>query len=524
MLQHKDRWPTIIMASLAIITIVIGVFSYIGPPAIFPDPSWGFQVMRSMERGGAFNLMIGPDQDNIAKDTSFFLTWWSPGQYMVPYFFKTLLGVNTAHASVITIVLFELLGLFGFYAFFKKIGFTPMIAALSVAFIATQQFYFTPYAFYNGGEVLMFGYVGWFLYGCFSFRKIDGWLLLFVLLAGWIGFFCKSSMLLIFLSGICCLWINLSQPDKNWWTWIKNGIWLGVPALLSIAGIYLFFLRKGSNPASQNNGWRIIWETFTFPLASPLIAGFSVDDMTQGLVYHPDGGLLTHTGVVVVLILLSLLTIALIYAIIKWIPSPNYRLLIVVFYIASVVFFSYAFFRQLAISYEGRHFRTIGLLIVPGVIYLVCRTKLAYRLLFGLLWLFIGYFSIQMLSREYQYNIAEGIRGNSGLNQGFVDQPSLNKLMKLDREHNNALFVFISADLGLEIEHNRIITIEPIGRDVKVKLEDYVYDGHAGPLYILLPSDYAENGRARFIQRCFPGYKNFKVDSETEDYIIYSAE
>jgi len=295
--------------------------------------------------------------------------------------------------------------------------------------------------------------------------------------------------------------------------------------VLSVAGIYVFFLSKGANPASESaGGWRVIWETFTFPLASPMLAGFSVDDLAKGLVYSPDGQMFNHFWTVVILLLLAAISIWLIISIVKYVPYREYKLLVIVFYCISVLFFSYAFVRQLAISYEGRHFRAVGLVVIPGALYLVSRSRIIFKALFGLMWLFIAGSTFIRIYSDYNYNKNEGVRGNSGLAQQFIDEPTMNYLLKLDKQQRNATFAFVSADLGLEITHNRIITIEPIGLNVKVKYEDYTYNGHAGPLHIMLPSDYEKNGRAKFLTKCFPGYQNFKAVKLTEDYTVYSAE
>lgn len=523
--MNNNKLANLILGIPLVVTLIIGLFSYTAPPAIFPDPSWGFQVMRSMEMGSGFNLLISPDQADIAKNTSMFLTWWSPGQYLTPYFFKYLLGVNTGQASVLTVVLCEMTGLLGFFAFFKRIGFKPVLAAASVLFISCQQFYYIPYIFYNGGEVLMFAYAGWFLYGCFHFRKTGVAMFLFVLMAGWIGFFTKSSMMLVYAAGLLCMWINISPPRKDYAVWLKNSFAIGLPAVLSVAFIYLFFFSKGSNPASASeHSWRIIWETFSFPLASPLLSGFSVDDLTQGLVYSPDGQLFNHFWTVMVLLLLAIVSITLIICLLRYIPHRPYKIVVAVFYSIFVLFFSYAFFRQLAISYEGRHFRVVGLIVIPGVLYLISQTRMVFKAAFALLWLFITYTSFNRLHTEYTFNKTEGVHGPTGITQQFVDQPTLNYLLQLDNKQRNATFVFISADLGLEILHNRIITIEPIGADVGTYYDDYTYEGHAGPLHIMLPSEYEKNGGAKFILKCFPGYKGFVVKKVSEDYVVYSGE
>src|ERR1700761_2990041 len=248
--SNNQKLAKIIIGGLFTIIVVMGILLFINPPALFPDPANGFQVMRAMEMGGGFNLMISPDQGDISKNTSEFLTWWSPGQYLVPYTFKLLFGLNTGQASAVTITLCQLLGLAGFYSFFKKIGFTPFIAAISILFIACQQFFVVPYVFYNGGEILFFAFIGWVLYRCTALKNADWKLLVFVLLSGWIGFLCKSSVMWMYAAGLLFLWLKLSLPIKKTSNWIWNGIWIGVPAVVAVVTIYVFFLSKGQNPAS----------------------------------------------------------------------------------------------------------------------------------------------------------------------------------------------------------------------------------------------------------------------------------
>src|SRR5437879_7234638 len=127
---NQQSLPKIITGALCVLIVVLGTLLFINPPSVFPDPANGFLVMRSMEMGNGFNLMISPDQGDISKNTAEFLTWWSPGQYLVPYAFKLLFGFNTGQASALTITLCQLLGVCGFYSFFKKIGFSPLISAI----------------------------------------------------------------------------------------------------------------------------------------------------------------------------------------------------------------------------------------------------------------------------------------------------------------------------------------------------------------------------------------------------------
>ncbi|WP_121812699.1 hypothetical protein [Mucilaginibacter kameinonensis] len=522
MLKQKLQAHQIILLVVSGIVFIMGVMLIIAPAAIYPDPSKGFQVMRSMELGSAFNISVKPNQNDISKNTSEFLAWWSPGQYLVPYFFKLIFGVNTGRASSIVTLLFSLSGIFGFYYFFKKAGFTPMISALSVLFIFIQVSFFTPYVFYNGGEVLLLGYTGWFLYGCVAFEKISLKMAVFLFTAGIIGFICKSSFLWMLAAACCFLWIRFSIGTKDLATWIKNGIWIGIPAILSLLTINHFYLSKGGNPSTVHGSVKLAWETFGFPLASPILTAFSIDDLTNGLLFHDDTPMFSYVWGVIIVLVCALLSILLIRFVVKKVPYKHYALLLTVFYVVAVLFFGQSFLRQANISYEARHLRLIGLIAAPGIIYLVSELQRGFKYLFYFVCFVIAYSSYKYFVPSYFQNKNISARGYSGIAQLFIDQPSLNYIRNLDKQNTNAIFVFNSPDLSLEIEHNRTITVEDIGPEVAIDYDDYVYKGHAGPLYIVLPSNYL-GPKSTIMRKCFPGYKGFKMTMLSNDYILWEA-
>ena len=519
---NKQQLPRIIMGALFTIIVVLGILLFIAPPSIFPDPANGFQVMRCMELGGKFNIMTAPDQDDISKNTSEFLTWWSPGQYLVPYAFKLIFGVNTGQASALTITLCQLLGLAGFYSLFKKIGFTPLIASLSMLFIACQQFFVVPYVFYPGGEILFFAFTGWFLYGCVCLKSTGWKLFIFVLLSGWVGFFCKSSVMWIYATGLLFVWMRLSQANKKLAEWIKTGIWIAIPAIIAIGTIYIFFLSKGQNPASVSAGFKLSWKAFGFPLASPLLSGFSIDDLSHGLIFHTGKSIFSDYQIMIILVLSALLSLWLVLTIIRKVQDQNYKNLVLVFYVAAIIFFGHAYLRQMTISYEARHFRIIGLIIIPGTLWLFSQFKSPYRLFFGLMWAGIAVTSVVYVAKGYTFNKIKSAHGTSGIAQEFIDQPALDKIIAIDQKQRNAIFVFVSKDIGLEIKHNRVLNLEPIGDDLKIDLDDYVYAGHAGPLYIILPDSYA-GPKEKFILKSFPGYKGWYGSMLSNKYVMYEA-
>jgi len=275
---------TIILAVTALFTITLGIIAFLHPPALYPDTSWGFQVLRGMRMGTGFNRLPLPNTDDITKTSTSFLAWWSPGQYLFPYLFIGLLKFKLGQAIAITVTLCSLSGLTGLYLFFKKAGFSKTTSAVSVAFIACQQAFFIPYIFYNGGEILLFAFAGWFLYGCLYFTRPNWKMSVFILLSGITGFICKSSFLWMFFTGVLYLWL-INLRGKTWKQIFVNSCYTGVPFILSIAVIYYGYILKGINPASSYLGFKLALQAITFPLASPVLTMFSADNIT--LSYRP---------------------------------------------------------------------------------------------------------------------------------------------------------------------------------------------------------------------------------------------
>ena len=513
----KIKLHQIVLYTIGAALLVMGILLFVIPPALFPDPAMGFQVLRCMHLGGGFNNYVAPDQDDISQTYTEFLTWWSPGQYLVPWFFKLISGINPGQAIAVTVTVANVSGVIGFYQFFKKIGFTPLVSALSLVFIFFQEIFVVPYVYYNGGEVLLFAFEGWFLYGCVSLSKPSFKLILFVLLSGWLGFFLKSSFIWIYGAGLFCLWIRLSPAGD----WLKKASWIGVPAIVSLLCIYLFFLSKGQSPASAAHGFKFTLATFGFPLASPMLSGFSIDDMLHGLLFHTGKPLLSSGWSTALMILLAIVSLRVVFNILRKSPNNNYRMIVPVFYVMALLFFGFSYLRQANISYEARHFRILGLLTVPGIIYLVGNSKLVYKVLFAFIFAGLAYNSLNYLIKGFQLNSISA-RGRTDVTQPNIDQQSLNKIIKLDDANKQATFVFIGNDTGLEIIHNHIITMLPVGDDLKINMDDYTYKGFAGPLFIVLPETY--NGpREKMIMKSFPNYAGWNVSMLSDKYVLYEG-
>jgi len=530
---QKDKRHRLLLLFVAIIVLALGILAIVVPPAVDYDSCWGFLVMHNMEQGHPFNLLISPADDNIAKNQTEFLTWWTPGQYIVPYFFKTLLKISTGQAASITIMVCDLIGLAGFYKLFTKLGFSKWVAAISIAFILTQQVFVQQFIYYHGSELILFAFMGWFLYGCFSVKKITWLVLVMLLLAGPVGFFAKSSFLWIYAAGIACVWINVSVnqspvmsgtkalDNKRLKVWLLNGSLLAFSFICGFLIIYFCFLSKGPNPTSETAGFLVKFETFGFPLSSPMLSAFSVDELTGGLIYQPENTAFSYPLAVVILLVLTFCSLAFIAIMIKYPVDKKYAIAKVIFYLFSVVFFSLIYFEQANISYEGRHFRILGLLATPGLVYLFFKSKVT-KTLFFVIWIGIIAMEFSYFRGKYKANI-QASRNISGFSQPAYDNLTLTAITKLDEDgQTDAIFVLMGPGVAMEIKNKRRIIIDE-GNMVDKDFMNMKYPGKAGPLYIIMPASYLKDGKSAMVTKSFTGYHQFAVKQLSSKYYLYTG-
>jgi hypothetical protein len=531
----KKNQHRILLLFTCLFVAALGVFAFIVPPGIDPDPCWGFLVMHGMEQGHPFNMLVSPDPHNIAKNHYEFLAWWSPGQYLLPYIFKILLGVNTGRAVALTITICSLSGIAGFYKLFTRLGFSKWLSAISVAFIASQLFFFKGFTYFTGGEFLLFAFLGWFLYGCFSIKKISWQALIYVFVGGLAGFIAKSSVLWMYAAAVGCIWVNVSlnqtifshktsfvkwYHQQNLWSWFKNGLLLAIPFISALAVIYICYLSKGDNPTSDQGPVLIRPETYGFPLASPIVAGFSVDELFHGLIYQTDVPTISYQWAVTLLFVFSACCIAYLFFIGRLSPDRKYVIVLISFYVLGSLFFSYMYLKQATISYEGRHFRMIGLLFMPGFIYLIFKTKLT-RVLFFILWGAYTCIGVATFYIDYNGNKVSP-KGPSGLSQQVYDKVTIDELLRLDNLHrNDAIFVVTGPDLAMEIKQNRVITIDD--ETLAIIYATQKFAGKAGTIYIFTANSYNKNGKLQAIIKSFVNYHHFTFKHIGKDYCLATA-
>jgi len=107
-------------------------------------------------------------------------------------------------------------------------------------------------------------------------------------------------------------------------------------------------------------------------------------------------------------------------------------------------------------------------------------------------------------------------------NKQYIEPQALNGVTALDRENRNATFVFVNPRLADQVSHNKVILLDPIGDNLRIDFDKYVHKGHQGPLYIILPDQYA-GPKEKMILKSFPGYKGWYGSMLSTNFVMYAA-
>jgi hypothetical protein len=150
---------------------VLGGISLLVPPFIDWDSAVGFLAWRGTLLGAA-NSIIAVDHEDIARDTVWFLTVWSPGQYLVPGAISVL-GVPLGAAMTLTVALALLTSLIGWVMVVRTFAPRTSLALLVVVLIGS--FHYSTHAFstYHGGEILLQAATPWLVLAAYRVPEMD---------------------------------------------------------------------------------------------------------------------------------------------------------------------------------------------------------------------------------------------------------------------------------------------------------------------------------------------------------------
>lgn len=491
--------------------------SLLVPPSLSHDAAWGMREWLTYADGGPINTIISPDVADISRDHAGFVTWWSPGQYLIPGIL-TRLGVRLGAALSIIAGVSLLCCLLGWIHLAKHFALTPRTTTLAVAFMATFRYSTLPFGIYNGGEILLQGLTPWLiLAGCrvpsLSALRAGGLAFLVILLA----FFAKLTGVMVaslaLLSGAVEVLVRLRR--------ITAGMIAGaVGAIAAVGLLYVAWFSHGTTPAS-GAGWSFRIGTVLFALGTPWGAGVSWTDMVTSLLFnlrHPalDGGLENGNLSLILWLLLPPIVLFLTVIIKGWQQYTHdanlTRLLRITacFYAGCALAMSAIFLHGGDVSLEERHLRAAGMLILVCVLAVVDRLpwKSASRLAVGALCVFMSLYGCL----AFAYRASSTKRGEidrySGTHQPSVDESAIELLRTaFARDGRDALFVLPSPEAACALSPGARILSNHIEFEPAEAISARTYRGKVrGRVYVVIPTRIAQSVKATLLLKEFRDY------------------
>lgn len=516
----KTTW---IWGYVALVFILGLAWMVARPPGLFSDSVSGFLVMRSMERGAPFNHTFVVDPDDIAVDQSEFTAWWTPGQYVVPMVLGWS-GLDLGQSAMAATGLAWLVGLVGFARLWRRLGFAPDVTAISVALLFSQTYVLGWARFYHGGEMLQWAFFPWFVLVALRFQLRRWYDVLVLSVALTLGAFLKSSFLMLGSSVIASLlWGSL----RGRWGPLRTGSALVVGRALIVVAVSVAALwaytSSGRSPAGKGMGGfpTIDLRESLFAAAGPLGSLF---DLSGTYLTASEAVVWTETGVGFPLLMVSLASVCLLWAMARYSGSrPVYLHLVIGMYVCTVAAFMFAWSLDVLISFNVRHFRLVGVLLIPGIVAMALRVP--SRAGRGAVVAALAFLSILMVFRSADPGSEAapvGSVGESGFSHSYASQPAIDALRAVDSRlgDGNNLVGVPWPQMGIDVLRSRVFNMKTALQSEE-EFEHKVFFGEVDNLVVVLPIHYEERGKTAMVLRAFREHGDWRrIHPEVEDFVF----
>lgn len=241
------------IAAICLTYLALGI---IYKPIVANDAVRGFLSLHNYLNGEGWNKLLLYNPVN-RKITITELTWWSPGQYQLPYLLAKLVNCNIGLAISLLMFLSLAGGSYFYYKVFKLSGLGQNIILMALLVILLQRFINMLFIQYSSADLFVFFYVPFYLFIYLNVKKCKPgyfWLYLILLTAiNVFGLFLKNSFLLFELAFNLFLYIDHITAFKSHRksTGRFKNLLIICPFVLAFALNYWFFLRLGSNPSTS---------------------------------------------------------------------------------------------------------------------------------------------------------------------------------------------------------------------------------------------------------------------------------
>jgi hypothetical protein len=452
--------------AVAILLIQVSLFAaeLIARPRLDSDASVGLLVWQSMERGSPWNCALQPDPADISVDRPEFLTWWSPGQYLVVGPLHRI-GLSWGVAIAFATLSCVLAGVAGYWRLYLALGFEKSTAAWSAGILSLTPHVCRFYGEFPGGELPVFAVSGWLLAAVFAMKPLR-WLNLPAFAAIFVaGAMVKLSFCITAAAGLAgvCLSEIRSAPG------IRRLADLGAKSVgmvgVGYALTWFLFLRHGTNPSQGGGSPLPWWYVVPFVTAAPIgsILGFG-GFVSRVFLFPGHEWVESAQSLAPLFWVLGAATIALCWTSSrsKGLP-PEYGSRAAGMVLAYVFLLGALILHGAAISLEERQLFPAGAVIVPVLVSLAGSVSSPARrgALRAILGASCAYGLVGAVVHARQNLLTDNV-GRAGITQHMLSRAALAALHALDDaagSDNAGTAVYVpSPEIALELEHARAIS------------------------------------------------------------------
>lgn len=401
----------------------------------FADAFRGFEAMEQFAEGASFNTLNYPSTD--APHYSYYVAWWSPGQWVLPYFLKYVFHIGSIQVIQTLLIFFALCGsIYGYYRLFLRLGFTSATVFLSIIMIVTNQLFYWHTLIYYGGDLFLLLITPYFLLLLLRFNKmadLRSFLLLFIFCA--VGIFFKNTFILYMAAAGIFLLVSPKHDGRS--SKVMQLVSYAISSIILLFITYYFHISRGETPGSaiDHEGYNGIPNNLIGDLSYPLGSAVGIFTRISFFIqkaFHGSG----PTGNILQIIPLAVIVLYLLdHVIKKW---DEHSRLIVLFCIPFLGFFSVFFLMDKAISYELRHFAPIAFLFFPGLIdwmFFRLKRSVTYLLILTFCTVDVGLFGMSVINLSKNQTMWHDLKVSK------KDAELFKVIEKWDSEHSKGLVI-----------------------------------------------------------------------------------
>jgi hypothetical protein len=512
------RIPRLLVRAIAVLVAVYAIAAFVVSPEMYTDSAYGFLVWDSMVRGASFNHWILPDFADIARDQDLFMAVWSPGQYIFAGPLERA-GLGLGAAMNIVTTVFTVLGLFGWYRLYRTWNFSAASAVLAIAVTACSRHFALPFGIYNGGEVLLFGGMPWFLLllgrcATLESRQVIAVLAAFVAVA-----FLKLSGIVFAFAALAAIVVYDLWPPRG----IRWRRPLTATAMLAVfmAALYFFWISRGWTAIEGKGGaaWASLLPRFLEGWAAAVMAMFSLGDLAARVFQRPGQQMLENLDLAYLAASVPAL------ALLVWsgrrlrASHPEYLRFAgatAIFYVAAMALI-YA--RGGDILMEDRFYRPLALVLLVGVVQAVATANAAIRLPLGALAAATMVYGVSSYAVRLQHNLHAPL-GSRGFHHGTLTHDGLALLRRELKGADSGTVIWVTMpEIALEARQVRVL----VNAGVERELETRTYKGRAVRVLVFVDDRTTSTKGEEIVLKAFVGYERSKwVAARLGDSTVFS--